>query len=67
MTDDALRTICVNKDDWSETTYRFVVDYTMNEDVMFYAGMAGYTETCSTTYSCAYPYDPETNTISNLV
>ena len=64
-----LRTICVdNKDDWSETTYRFVVDYTMNEDVMFYASLAtgfmagGYTETCSTTYSCAYPYDPETNT-----
>ena len=64
-----LRTICVdNKDDWSESTYRFVVDYTMNEDVMFYASLAtgfmagGYTETCSTTYSCAYPYDPETNT-----
>ena len=40
----------------------------MNEDVMFYASLAtgfmagGYTETCSTTYSCAYPYDPETNT-----
>ena len=64
-----LREICVNNtDDWSETTYRLVVDYTMNEDVMFYASLAtgfmagGYTETCSTTYSCAYPYDPETNT-----
>ena len=64
-----LRNICVdNLDEWTETTYRFVVDYTMNEDVMFYGSLAtgfmagGYTETCSTTYSCAYPYDPETNT-----
>ena len=63
------RAICVdNKDEWSETTYRFVVDYTMNEDVMFYASYAtgfmagGYTETCSTAYSCGYPYDPENNT-----
>ena len=62
------RAICVdNKDDWSETTYRFVVDYTMNEDVMLYASLAtgfmagGYTETCSSDYSCATPYAPETN------
>ena len=67
--DCSTRAICVdNVDDWSETTYRFVVDYTMNDDVMFYASLAtgfmagGYTETCSTDYSCAYPYDPETNT-----
>jgi iron complex outermembrane receptor protein len=64
-----LREICVNNtDDWSETTYRLVLDYTMNEDIMFYGSLAtgfmagGYTETCSTTFSCAYPYDPETNT-----
>ncbi len=63
------RNICVdNKTEWSETTYRFVVDYTMNEDVMFYASYAtgflagGYTETCSVPYTCTFPYAPETNT-----
>ncbi|MEC9392047.1 MAG: TonB-dependent receptor [Pseudomonadota bacterium] len=63
------RAICVdNSDSWSETTYRFVLDYQVNDDVMIYGSLAtgfmagGYTETCSTDYSCAYPYEPETNT-----
>jgi len=63
------RAICVDKSDsWSETTYRFVLDYQVNDDVMIYGSLAtgfmagGYTETCSTDYSCGYPYDPETNT-----
>ena len=63
------RAICVDKSDsWSETTYRVVLDYQVNDDVMIYGSLAtgfmagGYTETCSTDYSCGYPYDPETNT-----
>ena len=62
------RNICVTKaDNWSELTYRFVLDYTVNEDVMIYGSYAtgfmagGYTETCSTDYSCGFPYEPETN------
>ncbi len=62
------RAICVNKNaEWEETTYRAVVDYQINEDVMGYVSFAtgfmagGYTETCSTVYSCNNPYNPETN------
>jgi len=62
------RALCVNKNtDWEETTYRAVLDYQVNDDVMTYISYAtgfmagGYTETCSTVYSCNNPYNPETN------
>jgi len=53
-------------DDWSETTYRFVVDYKLTDDSMGYISYAtgfipgGFTETCSSPATCQ-PFDSETN------
>ena len=51
---------------WKETTWRVVLDYQQNDDIMYYASVAtgflagGFSETCSAVQSCL-PYDPETN------
>ncbi|MCC5886779.1 MAG: TonB-dependent receptor [Gammaproteobacteria bacterium] len=51
---------------WDEITYRVVLDYSINDHTMVYAGYAtgflsgGYTEQCSSVVTCR-PYDPETN------
>ena len=59
-----------NIQDLSETfdavTYRMVLDYSFNDDVMLYASYAtgfvagGFSETCGSDFSCA-PYDSEEN------
>jgi iron complex outermembrane recepter protein len=52
-------------DDWSEVTWRAVVDYKPNEESLLYLSYAtgflsgGFSETCATVSRCAY--DPETN------
>ncbi len=53
-------------EDWSETTWRVVVDYKSENDHLWYASVAtgflagGFSETCSQQPTCI-SYDPETN------
>ncbi len=55
-----------SSDDWDETTYRLVANYSVSDDGMMYASYAtgfisgGFTETCSSLTTCQ-PYQPETN------
>jgi iron complex outermembrane receptor protein len=55
------------KDEWDDTTWRFVVDYKFSDDQMIYGSVAtgfisgGFTETCSTLTTCV-AYAPEENT-----
>ena len=53
-------------EEWSETTWRVVLDYKTESDHLLYASVAtgflsgGFSETCSQEATCI-PYDPETN------
>ena len=53
-------------EDWSETTWRVVLDYKTESDHLLYASVAtgflsgGFSETCSQAATCI-PYNPETN------
>ncbi|MFT7220101.1 MAG: iron complex outermembrane receptor protein, partial [Candidatus Azotimanducaceae bacterium] len=53
-------------EEWSETTWRVVVDYKSENDNLWYASVAtgflagGFSETCTQVTSCI-SYDPETN------
>lgn len=55
------------EDDWSDTTWRFVVDYKFADNQMVYGSLStgfisgGFTETCSTLVTCV-AYAPEENT-----
>lgn len=55
------------EDEWSDTTWRFVVDYKFADDQMIYGSLStgfisgGFTETCSTLTTCV-AYAPEENT-----
>ena len=55
-----------DKDDWTQTTYRFVVNYQPTDTQLLYLSYAtrflsgGFSETCATVEFCAY--DAETNT-----
>lgn len=59
--------IADDKEEWSETTWRVVLDYKANDDTLLYLSVAtgflagGYSETCSQLVTCIN-YDPETNT-----
>ncbi|MFP6817352.1 MAG: TonB-dependent receptor, partial [Pseudomonadales bacterium] len=52
--------------DWSEVSWRVVMDYEVNDDQLIYGSVAtgyisgGFTETCSTLITCV-PYEAETN------
>jgi len=54
-------------DEWSDTTWRFVVDYKFADNQMVYGSLStgfisgGFTETCSTLVTCV-AYAPEENT-----
>ncbi len=54
------------KEDWSEFTPKIVLDYTVNDDLMFYGSASkgfksgGFQGTASTPESAETPYDPET-------
>jgi iron complex outermembrane recepter protein len=54
------------KEEWTETTWRVVVDYKTESDHLWYASVAtgflagGFSETCSQKPTCI-AYDPETN------
>ncbi len=54
-------------DDWTDTTWRFVVDYKFADNQMIYGSLStgfisgGFTETCSTLTTCV-AYAPEENT-----
>jgi len=56
----------IGDDSWDKVTWRAVLDYSVNDDTMVYLSYAtgfisgGFTETCSTEFSCQ-PYQPETN------
>ncbi|MFK7914690.1 MAG: TonB-dependent receptor [Pseudomonadales bacterium] len=53
-------------DEWDETTYRFVANWSLNDSSMIYASYAtgfisgGFTETCSSIATCQ-PFEAETN------
>ncbi|MEQ9452439.1 MAG: TonB-dependent receptor [Pseudomonadales bacterium] len=59
--------IADDSEEWTETTWRAVVDWKPNDDALFYFSIAtgflagGYSETCSQLVTCIN-YDPETNT-----
>mgnify|MGYP001183166307 FL=1 len=50
---------------WSATTWRFVLNHNLNDDVMIYGSASkgfiagGFAETCGTNVGCAVPYEPE--------
>jgi len=54
-------------DEWTDTTWRFVVDYKFAENQMIYGSVStgfisgGFTETCSTELTCG-AFEPEENT-----
>jgi iron complex outermembrane recepter protein len=56
----------IDDDSWEKVTWRAVLDYSFSDDAMVYLSYAtgfisgGFTETCSTAFSCQ-PYQPETN------
>jgi iron complex outermembrane receptor protein len=56
----------ITSEEWTETTYRILVDRKIGDDSMAYASYStgfisgGFTETCSRVESCL-PFDPETN------
>ena len=62
----AFRTVVDTGEEWSETTWRVVVDYQTENDHLLYASVAtgflagGFSETCSQIVTCI-AYDPETN------
>ncbi len=63
----AYATIVDASEEWTETTWRVVVDYKSENDNLWYGSIAtgflagGFSETCSQIITCV-PYDPETNT-----
>lgn len=63
----AFATLVDTGEEWTETTWRVVVDYKTDSDYLLYASIAtgflsgGFSETCSQVTTCI-PYDPETNT-----
>lgn len=67
LSDSAYRFLVDDRQEWTETTWRVVLDYKFTEDMMAYASVAtgflagGYSETCSQLVTCI-PFDPETNT-----
>jgi iron complex outermembrane receptor protein len=56
----------IGDDSWDKVTWRAVLDWQFDEDAMAYLSYStgfisgGFTETCSTEFSCQ-PYQPETN------
>ncbi len=60
------RFIADSTEEWTETTWRVVVDYKDSNDNLWYGSVAtgflagGYSETCSAEQTCI-SYDPETN------
>ena len=64
--DSAYAFIADSTEEWSETTWRVVVDYKTESDHLVYASVAtgflsgGFSETCSQLATCI-PYNPETN------
>ena len=66
----AFGTVVDTSDEWSETTWRLVLDYKPAEAQLVYLSYAtgflsgGFSETCATVSRCAY--DPETNTSLEL-
>ncbi len=66
LPDSAFEIALRTDEEWDETTYRFVVDYDLNDTSMMYFSYAtgfisgGFTETCSTAATCL-PFDQETN------
>ncbi len=58
--------IADSKEEWTETTWRVVVDYKPSDTQLWYASIAtgflagGFSETCSQLLTCI-SYDPETN------
>jgi iron complex outermembrane receptor protein len=66
LPDSAYRFLVDEKEKWTETTWRVVVDYAFTDDSMGYVSVAtgflsgGFSETCSQVETCL-PYDPETN------
>lgn len=64
--DSAYGFIADSSEEWSETTWRVVVDYKTESDYLMYASVAtgflsgGFSETCSQLVTCI-SYDPETN------
>ena len=59
-------TLVDSSEEWTETTWRVVLDYQTDNDNMMYASVAtgflagGFSETCSQVITCI-AYDPETN------
>ncbi len=66
LPDTAFGFIADDNESWTETTWRFVVDYSVREDQLVYVNVAtgflagGFSETCSQVVTCL-PYDPEKN------
>ena len=66
LPDSAFGIAATAKESWDEVTYRFVVNYDVNDSAMVYASYAtgfipgGFTETCSAVETCI-PFDSETN------
>ena len=66
LPDSAYRFIADSTEEWSEATWRVVLDYKPNNDQLLYASVAtgflagGFSETCSQELTCI-AYDPEKN------
>lgn len=66
LPDEAYFFVADRTEEWSETTWRIVLDYKPGDDLLFYGGVAtgflagGFSETCSQRQTCI-PYNPETN------
>ena len=66
LPDSAYRFIADSTEQWSETTWRVVLDYKPNNDQLWYASVAtgflagGFSETCSEEQTCI-AYNPEKN------
>ena len=66
LPDSAYRFIADRTEEWSETTWRVVLDYKPSDAQLWYASVAtgflagGFSETCSQEQTCI-PYDPEKN------
>lgn len=62
----AFNTVVDSSEEWTETTWRVVLDYKTDNDSLMYASVAtgflagGFSETCSQVITCQ-AYDPETN------
>tara|TARA_B110000503_G_scaffold18925_1_gene28055 strand:+ start:1253 stop:3799 length:2547 start_codon:yes stop_codon:yes gene_type:complete len=66
LPDSAYAFVADSTEEWSETTWRVVLDYKTESDLLMYGSVAtgflsgGFSETCSQLVTCI-SYDPETN------